>query len=216
MPFNTELQSIYEECYKPIIEANHLTPIVLTETRNGSPIYSQIIADIQTSYLIIADLSIARPNCYFEVGYTIGQGKHDNLIMCCREDHSLESPNHPRQNNKEIIFFNLIKNFLPAIIKEKFSFYFTPYLEQHKIHFDLTGYNIIFWSHEKKDDFKFALDKEIKQRLKLLAHQDQNIGVIATTPPSIKPSNKMSSTDIQNKFKSMEQLQEKELKNVKN
>lgn len=217
MPFTNELDAVYEACYKPVIESNGLKPLVLTKEHDGTPVYSQIITNIQNAYLVIADLTIARPNCYFEVGYAIGQGKQDSLIMSCREDHIADNPQNPRQSDKALLLFNLIKGFLPVTLQEKVQFYFSPILDQHKIHFDLSGYNILWWNSSRKEDFIARLDAEIKKRIQILNGNVQNIGqtqqqTSAQAPPQ---GGKMSDQEKKKKFDQIAQDQERELKNVK-
>lgn len=215
MPFNDELNSLYENCYKPIIESNGLNPVVLTKTRTGSPVYFQITSNIQNSKLIIADLTIARPNCYFEVGYAIGHGKQDNLILCCREDHILESPKNPRHKDKSVLFFNMVRDFLPSKFANIVNSYLGPLLDQHKIHFDLAGYNILWWS-DSHEDFKLMLDKEIKQRLTLLQSAVQQFGQQQNITPTMHaPTNKITPSNAKKELDKISIEQQEELKNVK-
>lgn len=216
MPFNEELSTIYENCYKPIIESNGLNPIVLTQTRTGSPVYFQITSHIQTSKLIIADLTIARPNCYFEVGYAIGHGKQDGLILCCREDHIVESPKNPRHKDKSILAFNMVRGLLPKKLSDLIESYLRPVLDQHKIHFDLAGYNILWWG-ENLEAFKLELDKEIKQRLQQLQNSVQTFGNTATpqATPTIQKK-KITKAVAKQELDEISRSQQEVLKNVKN
>lgn len=217
MPFTPELNLLYENCYQPTIKNNNLDPIVLNKTRDGSPVYSQIVSNIQTSYIVIADLTIARPNCYFEVGFTIGQGKQDQLIMCCREDHLTDSPNNPRQRDKAFLLFNLIRRLLPNSLQKTFNNYFFAVLDQHKIHFDLAGYNVLCWNQSKKDDFVAALDSEIKQRIKILESRAEDVNSeTGVQVDGVQGKAQMSEKDIAARLNAIGQDQAKGLKDVKN
>lgn len=102
---------------------------------------SEIIKHIESSDIIVADLTNERPNCYLEVGYTMGIDKYKNLILTVKEDHFLESPNHNKDGPK--------------------------------IHFDLSGYDILSWDLEDIGKFKNNLAAKIKRRLTLLIdHKD--------------------------------------------
>lgn len=209
MPFNTELHRIYHDCYEPVIRDNNLYPVVLSENRDGNPLYSQIISNIQECHLIIGDLTIARPNCYFEVGYAIGHGKQDNLILCCKYDHSIDHPDNPRQNSKAYSLFNLVKSFLPNSLVPFFDRYFSPLLDQYKIHFDLSNYNILWWHQARKEEFKKLLDQEIKQRLILIGSKYQHVG------STIHTKQMMMDDEIKRRFESIEQDGAKDLLNAK-
>ncbi|HUD07183.1 MAG TPA: hypothetical protein VMR34_04825 [Candidatus Saccharimonadales bacterium] len=52
------------------------------------------MAFLESSQIIVADLTNERPNCYLEVGYAMGLGKKRNLILTVREDHHHSSPNY--------------------------------------------------------------------------------------------------------------------------
>jgi hypothetical protein len=212
MPFTEELDEVYESCFKPTLEANGLKPIVVSRDRDGSPVYSQIISNIQSSYLIVADLTIARPNCYFEVGYAIGQGKQDNLIMCCREDHLTDSPNNPRQKSKTVLVFNFVKDFLPKSGLRFLYAYVRPVLDQHKIHFDLSGYNILWWNRINYKKFVSELDTEIKRRIEILKMKEQMVDPAPAAATVSVPTPDVSDVEIQRTFAEIELKQREELK----
>jgi hypothetical protein len=118
------------------LEANGLEPKRVDKHNEGGLLKSEIIEFIATSDIIVADLTNERPNCYLEVGYTMGIGKFKNLILTSREDHSQDSPNHRHGGPK--------------------------------VHFDLSGYEIVFWHPERLNDFRESLRKLVKRRLQNL------------------------------------------------
>ncbi len=138
---NPELDSVCEQAIVPALEACGLDAKRVDKHNQGGLLKSEIIGFIERADVIVADLTNERPNCYLEVGYTMGIDKFRNLILTVREDHYHESPNY--------------KNGGP------------------KIHFDLSGYDILFWHPEKLDEFRQELEKRIKRRRTVLAPAPQ-------------------------------------------
>jgi hypothetical protein len=60
----------------------------------GGLLASEIIAFIEGSDIIVADLTNERPNCYLEVGYALGAGRSSHVVLTAREDDNPDSPNH--------------------------------------------------------------------------------------------------------------------------
>ena len=130
---NAELDHMCKEVIVPALQEEcGLSAKRVDKHNQGRLLKSEIIEFIQESEIIIADLTNERPNCYLEVGYTMGIDKFQNLIMTAREDHNPDSPNYNKNGPK--------------------------------IHFDLSGYDILFWDPTKLDDFKMELVKRIKRR----------------------------------------------------
>jgi len=129
---NPELDSVCEQAIVPALEACGLDGKRVDKHNQGGLLKSEIIGLIENSDIIVADLTNERPNCYLEIGYTMGIDKFRNLILTVREDHYHESPNY--------------KNGGP------------------KIHFDLSGYDILFWHPDNLDDFRQELEKRIRRR----------------------------------------------------
>jgi len=138
---NPELDSVCEQAIVPALDACGLDAKRVDKHNQGGLLKSEIIGFIERADVIVADLTNERPNCYLEVGYTMGIDKFRNLILTVREDHYHESPNY--------------KNGGP------------------KIHFDLSGYDILFWHPEKLDEFRQELEKRIKRRRAVLAPAPQ-------------------------------------------
>ena len=134
---NTELDAVYREVIAPAAISCGFDPKRVDKHNKGGLLKSEIVNFIQSSDIIIADLTNERPNCYLEVGFAMGLGKFANLILTAREDHNPDSPNHKRGGSK--------------------------------IHFDLIGYDILFWNPENLDEFKTELEKRINRRLGILS-----------------------------------------------
>ncbi|MBI5458765.1 hypothetical protein [Methanobacterium sp.] len=139
---NTELDSFYDDILVPTLKTCDLEVKRVDKHNEGNLLKSEIVNFIKSSDIILADLTNERPNCYLEVGYTMGLNKFKNLILIAKEDHLPESPNFQK--------------------------------EGPKIHFDLIGYDIIFWDPNDLNEFKIKLEKQIKKRLKLVNQKKEN------------------------------------------
>ena len=134
---NPELDSVCKEVIVPALKKCDLDPKRVDKHNVGRLLKSEIVEFIESSDIIVADLTYERPNCYLEVGYAMGLDKFRNLILTAREDHNPDSPNYKKGGPK--------------------------------IHFDLSGYDILFWEPDNISKFKEELEKRIKRRLATLA-----------------------------------------------
>ncbi len=91
---NPELEPIYERVLVPALDACGLDARRVDKHNRGGFLHGEIIAFIEESDILVADLTNERPNCYLEVGYAIGVRRSTNLILTAREDHNPDSPNH--------------------------------------------------------------------------------------------------------------------------
>lgn len=130
---NPELDKIYEDIFKPAIEATGLNPKRIDQDNSGRLLKKEITDYIENAEIIVADITNERPNCYLEIGYAMGLDKYENLIFTVREDHYPESKNYVKGGPK--------------------------------IHFDVSGYDLLFWSPEELEDFKTKLTDKINRRL---------------------------------------------------
>jgi hypothetical protein len=131
-----ELDVVYERVMVPALASCGLEARRVDRHNAGGLLYSEIIAFIEESDLIVADLTHERPNCYLEVGYAMGAGRSTNLILTAREDHGADHPGHRPGGPK--------------------------------VHFDLVGYDILFWSPTRLGAFRSELEKRAQRRLRLL------------------------------------------------
>lgn len=130
---NPELDRVCIECIVPAMEASGLSAKRIDKHNQGGLLKSEIIRFIESAEIIVADLTNERPNCYLEIGYTMGIDKFRNLILTAREDHNPDSPNYKKGGPK--------------------------------VHFDLAGYDILFWRTDQLDQFRTELEKRIRRRL---------------------------------------------------
>lgn len=100
-----DLDTVYKSAVLPAITSCGIDAKRVDKHNEGGLLKSEIISFIQDSDIIIADLTNERPNCYLEIGYTMGIDKFKNLILTVREDHFPDSPNHVRGGPK--IHFDL-------------------------------------------------------------------------------------------------------------
>jgi len=133
---SSELDKLYEDYIEPAVRSCGLEPKRVDKHTEGRLLKSEIVGFIESSDIVIADLTNERPNCYLEVGYAMGLDKFANLILTAREDHNPDSPNY--ESGK------------------------------HKIHFDLSGYDILFWDKEKLSKFQEELARRIRRRLTVI------------------------------------------------
>lgn len=148
---NSELDDFFNNILVPTLKKCNLNVKRVDEDNEGDLLKSEIDKFINSSDIILADLTNERPNCYLEVGYAMGLNKLQNLILTAREDHHHESPNYDK--------------------------------EGPKIHFDVSGYDIIFWDPYNLDEFKNKLEKKIKNRLNL--NEKSKIDVLKSKYPQI-------------------------------
>lgn len=134
---NPDLDIVYKEAIAPALKSCNLNPIRVDKHNEGRLLKSEIVGFIESSDIIVADLTNERPNCYLEIGYAMGLDKFRNLILTVREDHNSDSPNYKKGGPK--------------------------------IHFDLSGYDILFWEPNNILKFKEELEKRVRRRLLILA-----------------------------------------------
>jgi len=134
---NPDLDMVCKEAIVPALKSCSLDPKRVDKHNEGRLLKSEIVGFIESSDIIIADLTNERPNCYLEVGYAMGLDKFRNLILTARENHNQDSPNYKKGGPK--------------------------------IHFDLSGYDILFWEPNKLNKFREELEKRVRRRLATLA-----------------------------------------------
>lgn len=134
---NEELDEICERIMVPALDACGLDAKRVDKHNKGGLLKSEIIKFIEDSDIIVADLTNERPNCYLEVGYTMGIDKFRNLILTARQDHNPDRPNRRS--------------------------------DDPKVHFDLGGYDILYWNPDRLDEFREDLEKRVKRRQAILS-----------------------------------------------
>jgi hypothetical protein len=91
---NPVLDDLYTGVMVPALTACGLVPRRIDMDNEGGLLNAEIMASIESSDIIVADLTNERPNCYLEVGYALGLGRQRNLILTVRQDHLPGHPNH--------------------------------------------------------------------------------------------------------------------------
>jgi hypothetical protein len=86
------IRDLYTKVFEPVLNSSGYEAILVNESENGELIPQLIQSHIETSNLILADLTFERPNCYFEVGYAMGAAKKDRLILACEETYNSDHP----------------------------------------------------------------------------------------------------------------------------
>ena len=132
-----QLDSVCAKAIVPALKACGLDPKRVDKHNRGGLLKSEIISFIQSADIIIADLTNERPNCYLEIGYSMGIDKFSNLILTAREDHNQSNPSYKHGGPK--------------------------------VHFDLSGYDILFWNPDHLDSFRDELEKRINRRMAILS-----------------------------------------------
>ncbi|QEG35241.1 hypothetical protein [Bythopirellula goksoeyrii] len=84
MSFDKSLDTVWKDGIYPAIESCGFTPMRIDEEEFTEGIVDKIIAEINESRFVVADLTLHRNGVYFEAGYAKGLGLP--VIWICRED----------------------------------------------------------------------------------------------------------------------------------
>jgi hypothetical protein len=93
---DTSLDEMCRRSIVPAITACGLEARRVDKHNQGGILKSEIVQFLETSEIIVADLTNERPNVYLEIGYAMGLDKFRNLILTVRHDHFLDSPKYVR------------------------------------------------------------------------------------------------------------------------
>jgi hypothetical protein len=133
---NPDLDEICAKAIVPALEACGLDAKRVDKHNQGGLLKNEIVKFIETSDIIVADLTNERPNCYLEIGYAMGLDKFRHLVLTARDDHSSDHPERKPGGPK--------------------------------VHFDLSGYDVLFWNPGDLESFRIELEKRIRRRLAIL------------------------------------------------
>jgi len=81
MPFGDSFDELYQEVLKECLVENNFTVIRADELYGSKPIMEDILNRIESSEIIIADLTGRNPNVFYELGITHSRKKNDNVII---------------------------------------------------------------------------------------------------------------------------------------
>jgi hypothetical protein len=95
MAFHEETRAFYDRVIDPAARACQLVPKRVDREEPELYLTEAILSGIRRSVLVLADLTLARPNCHFEAGYALGAFRR--VIFTCRDDHDVRSPTHDGQ-----------------------------------------------------------------------------------------------------------------------
>lgn len=88
------LDTVFDVAIAPAIADAGLEAKRIDIDTAGGLLKSEIVDYLERSDIIVADLTNERPNCYLEVGYAMGLGRHRHLILSVRSDHLPGSAEH--------------------------------------------------------------------------------------------------------------------------
>lgn len=90
MAVSEETQAFLQRAVDPAAERAGLRPVFIAREDPEEAISEAILSGIRRSVLVIADLTFARPNCYYEAGYA--RGAFRRVLLTCRRDHDPGQP----------------------------------------------------------------------------------------------------------------------------
>jgi len=86
MPFNPDMDEVYTNCIKPTVVGLGLTCIRQDEVDVTGNIVQGIVESIANAKLIIADLTLQRPNVFYELGIANSLGNNTIVLAQKMED----------------------------------------------------------------------------------------------------------------------------------
>lgn len=86
MPFNSQMDELYEYCIKPIIVDVNLEPLRADEIYSVEPVIDDIETNIKRAGVLIADLTGKNPNVLYELGFSHAFGKPTVIITQNEDD----------------------------------------------------------------------------------------------------------------------------------
>lgn len=130
---NAEMDAIYREVIAPVLKDCGVEAKRVDKHNEGRLLNSEIVRLIREADIIVADLTNERQNCYLEVGYAMGLGKFENLVLCARKDHKPDRPGRTEGDPR--------------------------------VHFDLGGYDFLYWDSGDFGSFRRELARRVRFRL---------------------------------------------------
>lgn len=89
MADHAETRLFLDGAVRPAAESVGLRPVFMSREDPEEAISEAILSAIRRSVLVVADLTFARPNCYYEAGYA--RGAFRRVLLTCRKDHDPRS-----------------------------------------------------------------------------------------------------------------------------
>ena len=97
-----EMKGIFNNAIAPAVSECGLEPYTTLDDEHGNSIDDVIIANIRKSRIVIADVTYASQNVYYEAGFAYGLGIP--VILTCREDRSEDDMKFDTSHIKHIIW----------------------------------------------------------------------------------------------------------------
>jgi hypothetical protein len=95
MAVRPELEAFFEQAVRPAGKAAGLKVVRIDREEPEGYITEPILSAIRRSVFVLADLTLERPNCYFEAGYA--KGAFRRVVFTCRKDHDIRDQSHRGQ-----------------------------------------------------------------------------------------------------------------------
>jgi hypothetical protein len=105
-----DVDSIYENCVVPTLKNLSIKPLRVDRVEHNDDIDNKIIELLESSDIVIADLTYARPSVYYEAGYATGHGKP--VVYIARSDH-FRAKNDDPEGLLRVHFDLQMKNIIP-------------------------------------------------------------------------------------------------------
>ena len=84
MWFDTSLTEAWSDGFEPAIRSCGFDPVRIDLKEHNGKICDEIVAEIRSCGLLVADFTGQRGGVYFEAGFALGLGKP--VVWTCRED----------------------------------------------------------------------------------------------------------------------------------
>jgi hypothetical protein len=85
MPFDESFDELYQEVLKECLEETNFNVIRADELYGSKPIMEDILNRIESSEIVVADLTGRNPNVFYELGIAHCRKENDNLIIITQE-----------------------------------------------------------------------------------------------------------------------------------
>lgn len=95
-----EFDRVLKESIYPVLKSCDLKPVLTEENFNVQFNRSKKFQSIKNATIVLADITHDIPDIYFEIGFTMGSDKIDNLILIANKNLIKKSPND-KSDSKE-------------------------------------------------------------------------------------------------------------------
>ncbi len=105
-----DVDAVYDQCIIPVLNKLRVTPLRVDRIVHNEDIDNKIFELLDSSDIVIADITYARPSVYYEAGYAVGKGIP--VVYTVRGDHFHSREDDP-QGNLRVHFDLQMKNIIP-------------------------------------------------------------------------------------------------------